>query len=147
MPGFELFADATGEFNMAPHPQSTLKGLHGHDLGSPAWDDDDFLVVMDPVKETQAPSGDLRFIVQTTTGGRQIAIVQCKKSGRVSSSTADRTASTAKVKNDLNLLRGCVQRWLINAAYVVLEGCSLTLCIRFWSLVHAQPYLLEVFCA
>ena len=109
-PGFELFADASGAVIMTAHPQSTLKGLYGQDLGFPAWDDHDFLVFMDPIKGTQAPLGDLRFIVHTTTGGRQIAIVQCKKSGPVSSNTPDRTASAQQVKKDLQLLKDCVQR-------------------------------------
>lgn len=107
---FRFVADATGLIDMAPHPDSTLKGYHDQKLGSPAWDDDGFLVFMDPVKGTKAPSGDLRFIVQTVDGLRQIAIVQCKKSGPMSGTAVDRTASPKKLKSDLQLMRGCVQR-------------------------------------
>lgn len=95
---------------MAPRVDSTLEGLPAQKQGLPAWDDDGFLVFMDRVTGTHAPSGDLRFMVQTATAGRQLVIVQCQKSGRVSSDATDRTASPRQIKKHVHLLRDCVQR-------------------------------------
>lgn len=96
--------------NIAPHAQSTLKGIYNQDLRAPAWDDHNFLVFMDAVKGTRGPPGYLRLVVQTEYGGRQIADVQCEKLGPLSSSIADKPASTKKAEKDLQLLRDCVQR-------------------------------------
>lgn len=103
-------AVADGGIKMASQTDSTLMGFHGQDLGLPAWDDAGFLVFMDPVSGKKAPSGDLRFMVQTAIGGRQVVIIQCKKSGPMSGNATDKTASPKLIKKDLELLRGCVER-------------------------------------
>ena len=103
-------AGASGGVNMVPHTDSTLMGLHGQELGLPAWDDERFLVFMDSATGAQAPSGTSRFMVQTARGARQIAVVQCQTPRPTSHNAADRTASPSMIKEDLQLLRGCVQR-------------------------------------
>ncbi|KAL3150993.1 hypothetical protein ABBQ38_012866 [Trebouxia sp. C0009 RCD-2024] len=81
-------------------PRATLCEVNHNGVMALDWGDDDFLVFMDAHVGPQAPSGDLRMMVRTMTGKRQMAIIQCKKSGDVSA-----------VKDNLQLLRDCVQRW------------------------------------
>lgn len=75
-----------------------------------AWDDANFLVSMDSVHGPPAPSGDLRFVVGTLTGKRQVVIVQCKKVGAGTKKGRDRTASPKDIEQHLTQLRACIDR-------------------------------------
>ena len=74
------------------------------------WDDPNFLVFMDSVSGPPAPSGDLRFVVETLTGKRQVVVVQCKKVGAGTQAGRDRTASIHDIEHHLTQLRGCFDR-------------------------------------
>jgi len=75
-----------------------------------AWDDPNCLVFMDSVSGPPAPSGDLRYVVETFTGKRQVVVVQCKKVGAGTKAGRDRTASIQDIEHHLIQLRACFDR-------------------------------------
>lgn len=83
------------------------------------WDDSDFLVFMDAYVGPQAPSGAFRLMVHTGMGNRQMAVLQCNNSGRISAKTHDRLASSKQVKKKLQTLRDCVQRLVVSITITV----------------------------
>lgn len=76
----------------------------------PAWDDPNYLVSMDPVQGPAAPSGDLRYVVETGTGKRQLVVVQCKTVGAGTKKGRDRAAYPRDIEQHLTQLRACVDR-------------------------------------
>ncbi len=75
-----------------------------------AWDNPNFLVFMDSVFGPPAPSGDLRFVVATPTGKRQVVIVQCKQVGAGTRAGRDRSALIQDIEHHLIQLRACFDR-------------------------------------
>ncbi|DBB01091.1 TPA: hypothetical protein ACH3X1_000984 [Trebouxia sp. C0004] len=90
-----------GSFDLTVDSETCLEALSSH----LAWDDPIFLVFMDSVFGSPAPSGDLRFVVETLTGKRQVVVVQCKRVGAGTRAGRDRTASIQDVQHHLTQLR------------------------------------------
>ena len=96
---FDLKVDSETGLQIAGNPSSHFK-----------WDDPDFLVFMDSVSGPPAPSGDLRFVVETLAGTQQVVVVQCKKVGADTKAGRDRTASLKDIEHHLKQLRACFDR-------------------------------------
>ena len=96
---FDLKVDSETCLETAGNPNSHFE-----------WDDPSFLVFMDSVSGPPAPSGDLRFVVETVTGKRQVVVVQCKKVGAGTKAGRDRTASVQDIEHHLTQLRACFDR-------------------------------------
>ncbi|KAL3148758.1 hypothetical protein ABBQ38_014169 [Trebouxia sp. C0009 RCD-2024] len=106
----QAFTKGGNGLTMDVFPHATLCEVNHNVVTALDWGDNDFLVFMDAHVGPQAPSGDLRMMVRTMTGKRQSAIIQCKKSGAVSA-VKDKLVPPKQVKDNLQLLRDCVQRW------------------------------------
>ncbi|DBB01188.1 TPA: hypothetical protein ACH3X1_001070 [Trebouxia sp. C0004] len=83
---------------------------------------------MDSISGPPAPSGDLRFVVQTLTGKLQVVVVQCKKVGAGTEQGRDRTASIHDTQHHLTQLRACFDRWNARGTSVPVDPC---LCVGY----------------
>jgi len=70
----------------------------------PDWMAMGYLVHMDAKLGGKAPAGDLRFVIDTKKGVRQLVVVQCKKHA------GNDTVRPAQITNAYNDLQECVTR-------------------------------------